>query len=117
MTTTKTDGTKVRELMYLEQSAHGSALELVDQFISTYEYSLRDLRQHRERMVEAIENSKKSAKDRLGHDASPVEVLGWTIGALRNAPSNLRVDMACGVSAALSTAANMRARLEREGAL
>jgi len=118
MTTTKTDGTKVRELMYLEQSAHGGALELIDQFIETYEYSLRELRRHRERMVNAIEESKRSKITRGDkHSASPVEILSWTVGSLRSAPSNLRIDMACGVSAMLSAAANMRGQLEKEGAL
>lgn len=117
MTTKTADGTKVRDLMFLERSAHDSALELIDQFIGTYEHSLRDLRQYRERMVDAIEESKKSKATREGHYVSPVEVLGWTMGALRNAPYNLRIDMACGVSATLSAAVNMRRQLEREGAL
>lgn len=107
----KTLENKLRELKFVEDYANSQALDLVDSYVDIFERAAKEIRGYRERMVEAIAESKIKMNERSR--TTPVDVLSWTLNAVRNPFMNLRIELACRVSAELTTAANMRRELER----
>lgn len=113
--TKQTDGQRINELQHLERYAHQNALELIDDFIANFERAVIDIRRYRASMLEAMELSRRKSKERTA--ATPVEVLKWTVSALRTPMANMRTDMACDISVTLAEVYRKRRELERENVL